>query len=149
MRVALALFKKALEVNPSNRAARANLGIIYLQYRNYTSAAAELEAAVRSGDESVDTLSNLGMAQAHTGQTEQAIESFEKALKKNENSPTVQLNYAVVLLEQANRPKKALKFLNKIRSMSLDPATIEKANQLAKRAETAASKSGAEKGESE
>ncbi|MCC6276357.1 MAG: tetratricopeptide repeat protein [Oligoflexia bacterium] len=148
LRLALSHFKKSIEINPSNRSARANLGQIYLSYRNYTAAAAELESAVRSGDESVETLSNWGVALSRTGQSEQAIEAFEKALKKNEGNAVVQLNYAVLLLDQVNRPKKALKFLNKIRSSSTDPAIIEKAIQMAKRAEAAA-KGSTEKGESE
>jgi Tfp pilus assembly protein PilF len=144
LRLALAKFKRAVEIDSGNRAAHANLGNIYLQYRNYPNAATELQAAVDNGDKGLDTLNNLGIALTHTGKYDQAVDTYERAISKDANNPTVLLNYSVLLVEHVNRPKKAMKFLNKIRLASNDSAILEKVNQLAKRAETA-SKGSTEK----
>jgi Flp pilus assembly protein TadD len=135
LRQALVQFKRAIILSGKNRAAHANLGAIYLQYRNYQNAAAELEAAYDNGDESPETLSNLAFALSGLGQVDRAAKMYEKATSKQSANPAILYNYAVLLIEKANRPKDGLKLLNKIRFTSTEPGIIERANNLARKAE--------------
>jgi Flp pilus assembly protein TadD len=135
LRQALTQFKRAIGLNGRNRAAHANLGAIYLQYRNYQSAVAELDAAYDNGDESPETLSNLAFALTGIGEIGRAEKMYEKASSKQAANSTILYNYAVLLIERANRPKDGLKLLNKIRFTSTEPGILERVNNLARKAE--------------
>ncbi len=135
LRLALVNFKKATEFDQANRAAHANLGTIYLQYRNYQNAANELQLAVNNGDKSPETLTNLGFALRGAGKFSEAEDAYEKALGKDQNNPVTLLNYAVLLVENKKDNGKALKILNKLRFVAREPAILERANALARKAE--------------
>lgn len=141
LRLALIEFKKAVELDGRLAAAHANLGAIYLQYRNYQNAVAELQAATEYGDQSPETLSNYGFALTGVQKYSKAADVYEKASSKGPANAHILMNYAVLLVEKVNRPKDALKLLNKIRFVATEPAIIEKASVLAQEAE-AASRSG-------
>ncbi len=141
LRQALTSFKRAIELNPSNRAAHANLGSVYLQYQNHLAARDELAQAVRLGDTRAEVLSNYGVALRYSGDPERAVEMFEKAAEKDGRNQNILLNYAACLVEAANRPKRGLKIINKIRMVATDPGILEKARNLAKVAEGASQNS--------
>jgi Flp pilus assembly protein TadD len=154
LRLALIQFKKATELDPGNRAAHANLGAIYLKYRNYQNATVELTAAQSHGDDSLSTLNNLAYALKGSGNYDDAAKYYQKALTKDQNNVTVMINYATLLVENLNKPKDAVKLLNKIRFISQEPAILNKVDWLSRRAENPKSKTGsaakgAEKGVSE
>jgi Tfp pilus assembly protein PilF len=134
LRQALVDFKQAT-ASGTSRAAHANLGTIYLQYRNYQSASVELARAVELGDQSLETLVNAGTACKGAGQFDKAEGYFEKALAKDPNNNALLLNYSALLVENLNKPQPALKMLNKLRFSAHDPAIIERANQLAQKAQ--------------
>ncbi len=135
LRLALVQFKKAIGSDSRNKAAHANLGSICLQYRNFQCASTELMAAYDNGDQGTDTLNNLGFALAGAGHYDQAESYYDKAGAKNSSNVTVLLNYAVLLIEHANRPQDGIKVLNKLRFVAHEPAILEKVDYLAKKAE--------------
>ena len=135
LRLALANFKKSTEVDSGNKYAHANLGVVYLQYRNYHNAAQELQAAVDHGDQSTATLSNLGFAMTGVGKFSEAEDAYEKALKKEASNSTVMINYAALLIQHEGKTDKGIKLINKIRFVAHEPAILERAESLAKIAE--------------
>lgn len=150
LRLALVNFKKATELDSGNKSAHANLGAIYLQYRNYANSVTELQFAVNNGDQSPATLSNLAFAQTGAGDYDGARNTYEKALSKDPNNVTIMLNYSALLIEHANRQKDAIKLLNKVRFVAREPAILDKAELLLKKAENPTKNTGTtEKGVSE
>jgi Flp pilus assembly protein TadD len=139
-RLALTDFKKAIESDPTNKFAHMNLGGIYLRYLNYQSAATELQAAVDHGDESLATFNNLGFALTGSDKYAEAKDAYEKALAKDSNNQIVMLNYAALLIEHAGSPEKGLDLIHKIRSLSNEPAILDKAEALTKMARAAKKK---------
>jgi len=141
LRGALIEFKKAVKEDGRNRSAHANLGVVYLQYQNYKAAADELRAAVSDGDQRPEILCDYALALKMTGQIDRALEMYERATGRAPNSVPIMLNFATLLIENANRPKRGLKVINKIRMVATEPDILEKTRELARKAEAQAKNS--------
>jgi Flp pilus assembly protein TadD len=78
-----AIFNRALAIDPSNAMAKANLGTVYLGTRDYRRARAVLEESLAL-DPDVSLAHNaLGVVAAETGQPDEAIEHWKRAVELN------------------------------------------------------------------
>lgn len=70
--------RSATERNPNNEVALSILGQLSLRLNKYGDAAVAYERAVEKGDSRSETLSNLAYAYFMNGQTDKAVEIYEK-----------------------------------------------------------------------
>jgi tetratricopeptide (TPR) repeat protein len=73
------LYEQALRTQPDNAAILNNLGVIYIQERNYSKAADSLETAIRLKPEYADPYYNLACLYAIKGDVRQSLDNLEKA----------------------------------------------------------------------
>jgi Flp pilus assembly protein TadD len=103
---AVATFERALSVDPTNAAAKANLGTAYLVKRDYPKAEAALRAAL-SLDPDVSRAHNaLGVIAVETGRPDEAIEHWKRAVELNPREWDTVFNLAR-LLRQRGRAAEA------------------------------------------
>lgn len=135
-RDAIRLFKKALELNPNDGVAAANLGSIYAQEKDYSKARITLESAVKRGVKDHRTLTNYGIAQAAGGQFDSAKLMYEEALKLNGNSHETLLNYAVLLIEHMGQRPEGMRQLDRLRFLNPDETIRKRMIELENKAKT-------------
>ncbi len=104
---AMALFKKALRLEPLNVAVRMNLGVLYLKYRQLNEAATQFERVTKIIPEHEDAQLHLAIIYASRNKTKRAEEIYEKVLDRTKNHPTALFNYAILKKNQ-NQHKEAL-----------------------------------------
>ncbi len=74
------LYKQALMLDPVNVSVLNNLGVIYIQERNYLKARDSLESAIRLKPEYVDPYYNLACLYAFKGNVMKSLENLKKAI---------------------------------------------------------------------
>ena len=74
------LYKQALMLDPVNVSVLNNLGVIYIQERNYLKARDSLENAIRLKPEYVDPYYNLACLYAFKGNVMKSLENLKKAI---------------------------------------------------------------------
>ncbi|RLB28210.1 MAG: hypothetical protein DRG66_04020 [Deltaproteobacteria bacterium] len=74
------LYKQALMLDPVNVSVLNNLGVIYIQERNYLKAQDSLESAIRLKPEYVDPYYNLACLYAFKGNVMKSLENLKKAI---------------------------------------------------------------------
>lgn len=135
-RDAIRLWKKALELNPNDGVAAANLGSVYTQEKDYSKARITLENAVKRGVKDHRTLTNYGIAQSAGGQFDSAKLMYEEALKLNGNSHETLLNYAVLLIEHMGKGQDGMRQLDRLRFLNPDETIRKRMIELENKAKT-------------
>ena len=79
------LYKQALMIEPGNVSILNNLGVIYIQKRNYSKARDSLESAIRLKPEYVDPYYNLACLYAIKGDVMKSLDNLEKAVSLNKS----------------------------------------------------------------
>ena len=79
------LYKQALIVDPGNVSVLNNLGVIYIQERNYLKARDNLESAIRLKPEYVDPYYNLACLYALRGKAMKSLQNLKKAVSLDES----------------------------------------------------------------
>jgi tetratricopeptide (TPR) repeat protein len=74
------LYKQALMIEPGDISILNNLGVIYIQERNYSKARDSLESAIRLKPEYVDPYYNLACLYAIKGDVMKSLDNLEKAV---------------------------------------------------------------------
>jgi Flp pilus assembly protein TadD len=133
---AIRSFKKALELNPSDAIAAANLGSIYVQEKDYGKALGVLEIAVRKGNRDAKTLNNYGVSLAAAGKYDEAKSAYNDALKISSNSQETLFNSAVLLIEHLKQYQNGLDQLNRLKSLGPAQDMRNKMNALENKAKT-------------
>jgi tetratricopeptide (TPR) repeat protein len=100
-RNAIALFRQVLELDPLNRDARQNLGLLLANLNCYGEALAMLKLARESGPETVELLHALGRVCMQAGRTTSAISYLEKGFELDPSHFGVRR----ALAELGRRPK--------------------------------------------
>ena len=114
-REATKAFRKALELNPTDAIAGANLGAIYSQEKDYIKAALSLEVPIKKGTKDPKVLNNYAIALSATGRAKEGAEFYEKVLKDNPSHREAMLNYAISLIENFQKNKEGLDLLNRLK----------------------------------
>lgn len=85
-----AAFRKQIEVTPLNKLLHGNLGLMLIEWRKYKEAVPELEQAIAlNPDEAPQYEIGLGSAYTNLGQTQKAIEAFDRAVKLSHEPSTL------------------------------------------------------------
>lgn len=135
-RDAIKTWRKALDLNPNDGVAAANVGSIYVQEKDYTKARIVLETATKRGIRDHKTLVNYGVAQAAAGKYDSAKLMYEEALKVNGNSQEALLNYAILLIEHLGQRQEGMQQLDRLRFMSPDETVKKRMNELENKAKS-------------
>jgi tetratricopeptide (TPR) repeat protein len=115
---AIAEFKKALELDPSNVNVHNSLGVCYGLQGDYDKASEEFKAALSLEPEEYMALYNLGLIHMLTQQLDRALELFLKADKINGDAYEVSFQTGKLYLE-LGEPAKGRSFLE--RAAALEP----------------------------
>jgi choline-sulfatase len=107
---AIATFERALAIDPSNAAAKANLGTVYLLVHDYPQARAAMEAALRLDPDVSRAHNALGVIAAETGHADEAIEHWKRAVELNPKEWDTLFNLGK-LLRQRGRDSEARVYL--------------------------------------
>jgi len=78
-------YKQAFALEPGNVFILNNLGVIYIQERNYSKARNSLESAIRLKPEYVDPYYNLACLYAIKGDVMKSLDNLEKAVSLNKS----------------------------------------------------------------
>jgi tetratricopeptide (TPR) repeat protein len=107
---AMHLFKKAIELDSDNLAARHNLAIMYIQYRQIEAAGSELERILKVMPNHPDVLFTMAIVQTSRGEFSEAESSLSQVLQLKENHPLALYNLALL-------QKRTLRFDDAIRNL--------------------------------
>jgi tetratricopeptide (TPR) repeat protein len=80
------LYKQTLILEPDNVYALNNLGVIYIQQRNYSKAQNSFESAIRLKSEYVDPYYNLACLYSFKGKTVKSLENLKKAISLDKSA---------------------------------------------------------------
>ncbi len=133
-----AAFRKHIEILPLDKWARGNLGLMLVEWRKYKEAIPELEQAISLNPDNEDNYQiGLGRAYANLGQSEKAVEAFERAIKLSPSATTWN-NVAYYLSLAGLNLDKALQYAesavasvaSELRNVELDRLTLENMNDV-------------------
>ncbi|MBI1933767.1 MAG: tetratricopeptide repeat protein [Ignavibacteriales bacterium] len=115
-------FKKAIELAPLNSDLRIRFGQILFENRDYTTAAIEMESAVKKFPNDFVLNFILGLSLAQNSDHEGAIPYLRKAVEVNPNdlNSTMSLSFS---LHQVKQSDEALKFLE--RALRIDSKNVQ------------------------
>lgn len=111
-------FKKALELNPQDGIAAANLGSIYVQEKDFSKAQIALEIALKNGMKETRTMTNYGISLSALGKTEAAKSALDEALKMSGNNKEAMLASAVLLIDQMKQYSQGLEMIERLKFLS-------------------------------
>lgn len=128
-RPAIASFRKALELKSGYTVSSANLGSIFVEYKDYDRAKELLERgydAVRSDLKKglpLDIANNYALALTGTGNNDKAKSIYQDILKVDSGNVTALLNYSILLIHKVKDKKEGEKQLNKLKFLADDSKT--------------------------
>jgi len=122
--LALALFKKATDVDADYAPGWLNLGAQYLRVKNFDKAVPTLERAVQLMGNRPEAQLNLGAAYRGAGKVLKADQAFKKALRLRPGYPAAWFNLGILYLDAPQFPgmtglqklQTSIAYLNKYRS---------------------------------
>lgn len=93
---AMALFKRALQLNPEDVSVRMNLGVMQLKFRQLNAAAVQFERVLRTVPGHLDAKLHLAVIKMSRGQKAEAVEIYKSILAVRKDNPLALFNLAVV-----------------------------------------------------
>ena len=102
-REAIATFERALQIDPSSAAAKANLGTVFLLVRDYPRAQATMRDALALDPDVSRAHNALGVIAAETGRADEAIEHWKRAVELNPKEWDTLFNLAKLLRQRGRR----------------------------------------------
>ncbi len=106
---AISDYRKQIEINPLDPYAHSNLGNLFLLLRRNSEGVPELERAAVISPDNIEIQEQLATAYLRTGQTEKAMETFDKVLQKSP-TPGVWNNVAYSLADNNQHLDKAREY---------------------------------------
>lgn len=137
-RLAMAYFRKAIEVKSSYPIASANLGSIFVEYKDYAKAVDLLEDGYDSVKRdlrrgvSIDVANNYALALGGSGKLDKAESIFGAILKADSQNTTALLNLSILQIQRKKDKKEGEKTLNKLKFLADDPQTKRRVEELEK-----------------
>lgn len=93
---AMALFKQAIKINGNDHAARMNLGVLLVKFRQLPQAAVEFERVLKSVPNHTDAQIHLAIIKSSQGKYSDAEDILEDVLDRDAQNPLALYNLAVV-----------------------------------------------------
>jgi Tfp pilus assembly protein PilF len=107
---AAADFEKAIEIEPNFAPVRRDFGMLQFQAKNYGSAAEQLAKAIELGVHDAGIYNFLGISYSRTGRLQNAVASYQQALKLNPDLAEAHLNLAYAYQRLNDGPKAAQEY---------------------------------------
>lgn len=137
-RLAIANFRRSLEVKKGYAFASANLGSIFVEYKDYTRAVellaegyGNLKGEVKRGV-TLDVANNYALALSGSGNIDKAKSIFQDILKAESQNTTALLNYTILLIQKQKDKKEGEKMLNRLKFLADDAQTRKRIDELEK-----------------
>jgi tetratricopeptide (TPR) repeat protein len=108
---ATALWQRAIAYAPESWTARYNLGLAYLESKDYDAARMQLSEAARLNPHLPIIHNNLALAEARLNETDAAIESLQRALKLDPQLVEARVNLGTILFSRGDYPSAREQFL--------------------------------------
>ena len=99
---AMNYFKTALKFNPGDVAARMNLGVLYVYYRQIDAAAVQFERVLKSMPQHIDAKLHLAVIKSSRGQFEAAEDLYKDVLDVDPKNALAFYNLAVLEEKRKN-----------------------------------------------
>jgi len=128
-RQAIGSLRRAQELKSGHAISAANLGSIFVEYKDYSKAVDLLKSgysALRSNLKTpvaMDVANNYALALSGMGDTAKAKAVYEEILKANSSNVTALLNYTILLVYKLNDKKEGEKQLGRLRFLAEDART--------------------------
>lgn len=120
------LFEHVLALDPDTVGAHNNLGVLYLQLKQYDKAMEHFNAA-NAIRPTADVYGGIGNLEFKRGNYERALEAFDTALSLNPGYPPVHYLKALVLLEQGKQEEAMIAFQT---TLELNPYHLGALNNI-------------------
>jgi Flp pilus assembly protein TadD len=138
MRLAIGSFRRALELKKSYSYAAANLGAIFLEYKDYKKAAPALENAYealrsdlqRGSKITKGIAQNYAIALGATGSADDAKSIYKDLMKIDDQNVSVVLNYAILLVEKLKDKDEGQKMVARLKFIADDGLTQKRIAEL-------------------
>ena len=137
-RQAIGSFRKAVEIKKGYAVGSANLGAIFVEYRDFAKATDLLSEGYSSvkGDlrkgVGLDVANNYAVALSGTGENDKAKSIFQDILKAENQNTTALLNYTILLIHRLKDKKEGEKMLNRLKFLVDDASTRSRVEELEK-----------------
>lgn len=138
MRPAIASFRKAMQIDSDYEIGAANLGSIFVEYKDFARAAELLKegySAVK-GDlkrgVGLDVANNYALALSGTGDTSKAKSIYQDILKVDSGNVVALMNYSILLIHRLKDKKEGEKQLNRLKFLAEDDRTRQQIDELDK-----------------
>lgn len=135
-RPAIAHFRKAMELNHGYPIGAANLGSIFVEYKDYPKAVELLDEGYSSvrGDlhreVAMAVANNYALALSGTGDNDKAKSIFEDILKAESQNTTALMNYTILLIYKIKDKKEGEKMLNRLKFLADDSSTRKRIDDM-------------------
>lgn len=133
-RDAIRYFRRALESNPSDGFAAANLGAIYIKGKDYTKAQFAFETAAKNGMRDTRVMTNYGIALTNLGKYEQARSALDEAIKMNSNNKEAVFASAILNIDHMKQYAAGMDDLSRLKFLGPAQELRNRMNDLEKRA---------------
>ncbi|NJM09899.1 MAG: tetratricopeptide repeat protein [Bdellovibrionaceae bacterium] len=138
MRPAIATFRKAMQIDSDYEIGSANLGSIFVEYKDFARAVDLLKegyGAVKSDLKrgvGLDVANNYALALSGTGDTSKAKSIYQDILKVDSGNVVALLNYSILLIHKLKDKKEGEKQLNRLKFLAEDDRTRKQIDELDK-----------------
>ncbi len=137
-RPAIASFRKAMELNKTYSIGSANLGSIFVEYKDFGRAVDLLKEgynAVKSDLKrgvGLEVANNYALALSGTGDFNKAKSIYQDMIKVDSGNVTALLNYSILLIQKLKDKKEGEKQLNRLKFLAEDDRTRKSIDELDK-----------------
>lgn len=100
--LALAEFREAIKIDPSNVAARMNLGVLYFEFQQFDQAATQFERVLKVMPSHSDAMMHLGAVYSSRGDFSKADQMFAEVSKIDSENPLLIFNLATLEERKGN-----------------------------------------------
>lgn len=133
---AVKAYRQALNIDPFNPIAAANVGAYYAQMKDYNKAQVALEIAVEKGQRDWRTLNNYGVTLMARGQYPAAETQLKRSVELQPQNTAVLLNYATLLIDHLGKQGQGLDVINRIRFIGPSPDMRKRISELENKAKS-------------
>jgi tetratricopeptide (TPR) repeat protein len=121
---AIALFEKALSIDPENWGAHNFYGVTLFRLGKYDEAMAHFQAAIRVNPLNAQSLTNAGALEFSRGNIEAARKFFEEAIDSTPRYAQAHFNLAMILTREGRYADAAARYEESLKYTEDDPDTV-------------------------
>lgn len=124
-KIAESIFLAMTKAYPDLPGPHANLGMIYVDKKQYDQAEAELNRALKLKPDLPGVYNLLGILQRDKGEFEKALQSYQEGLKLAPDNPDLLVNLGILYDLYLNQPQEALKLWQHYKTVVADDKQVD------------------------